>query len=218
MDDTRPAATDAFEVPMFPLGSVCFPRAVLPLHVFEPRYRALVQHCLATDAPFGVVLIERGQEVGGGDTRFGLGTLARIAQAAEAPDGRWAVVAVGVARVQVVEWLPDDPFPRARVVLRPDPPTGSTPDVDVDAVVGAARTALVRVHALRAELGLPAPSGDLLAATDVGDAAWEAAILAPVGPLDAYALLDLDDPVARLHRVTALLEDEIEALQFRLSG
>ena len=216
MDDALPTAPDAFEVPMFPLGSVCFPRAVLPLHVFEPRYRALVTHCLAADAPFGVVLIERGQEVGGGDTRFGLGTLVRIAQAAEAPDGRWAVVAVGVTRVEVVEWLPDDPYPRARVVLRPD---AATPDVaDADAVVGAARTALVRVHALRAELGLPAPNGDLLAATDLVDAAWEAAILAPLGPLDAYALLDLDDPVERLQRITALLADEIEALQFRLSG
>jgi len=49
-------------------------------------------------------------------------------------------------------------------------------------------------------------------------ACWEAAILAPLGPLDAYALLDLDDPVERLQRITALLADEIEALQFRLSG
>ena len=57
-------------LPMFPLGTVLFPYAVLPLHVFEPRYRALTEHCLAGDGCFGVVLIERGSEVGGGDTRF----------------------------------------------------------------------------------------------------------------------------------------------------
>src|SRR4051812_26706984 len=57
-------------LPMFPLGTVLFPHAVLPLHVFEPRYRALVETCLHSDGRFGVVLIERGYEVGGGDARF----------------------------------------------------------------------------------------------------------------------------------------------------
>ena len=65
---------------MFPLGSVLFPHAVLPLHVFEPRYLALVERCLAGDQEFGVVLIERGSEVGGGDVRFSVGTVTRIVQ------------------------------------------------------------------------------------------------------------------------------------------
>ena len=73
---------------MFPLGTVLFPGAVLPLHVFEPRYRALVRDCLAGDREFGVVLIERGSEVGGGDVRVEVGTVARIVQVAEPPDGR----------------------------------------------------------------------------------------------------------------------------------
>ncbi|MET1002223.1 MAG: LON peptidase substrate-binding domain-containing protein, partial [Acidimicrobiia bacterium] len=51
---------------MFPLGSVLFPHALLPLHVFEPRYRVMMRHCLEGDKEFGVVLIERGSEVGGG--------------------------------------------------------------------------------------------------------------------------------------------------------
>jgi len=60
--------------PMFPLGMVHFPGIVLPLRVFEPRYRQLTADCLAGDGEFGVVLIERGWEVGGGDTRFNVGT------------------------------------------------------------------------------------------------------------------------------------------------
>ena len=52
---------------MFPLGSVLFPTMVLPLHIFEERYRALVTDCLAGEQEFGVCLIERGFEVGGGD-------------------------------------------------------------------------------------------------------------------------------------------------------
>lgn len=211
---TDDGTTDAFEIPMFPLGTVLFPHAVLPLHVFEPRYRALVADCLAGDARFGVVLIERGHEVGGGDARFGLGTVTQIVQASETPDGRWALVTVGTQRVRVHEWLPDDPYPRAVVVPRPDPaPTRDAPEAVADA-----RAALVRVHALRAELGLPAHTGDLLREDDVVRLSYEAAILAPLGPLDAHALLDLDDPVERLERVTELLRGEIEVLRFRLSG
>lgn len=211
-----PELTEAFETPMFPLGTVLFPHAVLPLHVFEPRYRALVADCLAGDGRFGVVLIERGHEVGGGDARFGLGTLTRIVQAQELPDGRFALVTVGTERIAVDAWLPDDPYPRARVSVRADvAPDDARAALDA---VDAARAALTKVHALRAELGLPAPTGDLLVTDDVRVASYEAAIMAPIGPLDAYALLDLDDPVARLVRTTELLRDEIEVLRFRLSG
>ncbi len=100
---------------MFPLGTVLMPYAHLPLHIFEPRYRALTRDCLAGDKKFGVVLIERGYEVGGGDTRFSVGTVARIVQAVELPDGRWLLDAVGTERIRVRRWLPDDPYPQAEV-------------------------------------------------------------------------------------------------------
>lgn len=205
---------ERFEIPMFPLGTVLFPHAVLPLHVFEPRYRALVADCLAGDARFGVVLIERGHEVGGGDSRFALGTVTQIVQAGEMPDGRWGLVTVGTERITVHEWLPDDPYPRALVARRAD----GEPARDATAAIAGARDALVRVHALRAELGLPAHTGEVLVSDDVTRASYEAAILAPLGPLDAQALLDVDDPVDRLERTAELLQSEIEVLQFRLSG
>ncbi len=67
----------------------------MPLHVFEPRYRALMRDCLAGDPRFGVVLIERGSEVGGGDERAALGTRGVITRAVELPDGRWLLEVVG---------------------------------------------------------------------------------------------------------------------------
>ena len=100
---------------MFPLGTVLLPSALLPLHVFEPRYRALVRDCLAGDREFGVVLIERGSEVGGGDVRFDVGTRARIVEAAELDDGRWVLILVGDGPGPGATWLPDDPYPRAEV-------------------------------------------------------------------------------------------------------
>src|SRR2546430_9614094 len=85
---TVPFVRGGRALPMFPLGNVLFPHAQLPLHVFEPRYRALAETCLAGDGEFGVVLIDRGSEVGGGDTRFSIGTFARIVASGRVPDDR----------------------------------------------------------------------------------------------------------------------------------
>ena len=104
------------QLPMFPLGNVVLPGELLPLNVFEPRYRQLVLDCLAADAPeFGVVLIERGSEVGGGDVRTSIGTVARIVRVMPLGNGRFEIVAAGLRRVSVLEWLADDPYPRADV-------------------------------------------------------------------------------------------------------
>jgi uncharacterized protein len=209
---------DDVEFPMFPLGTVLFPHGVLPLRVFEPRYRAMVTHCLDHDARFGVVLIERGSEVGGGDTRFRVGTVAQIVQAARTPDGRFSLATVGTERIDIVDWLPDDPYPRAIVRTRVD----VVPEIDATrdgaAICDAVRVFLERVHELRAQLGEPAHSGNVMLSPDLVRASFEGAILAPLGPLDAQALLELDDPVDRLHGLQERLVQEIELLEFRLSG
>src|SRR5690242_20202173 len=114
------------ELAMFPLGTVLLPGQLLPLHVFEHRYRVMVSELLgdvdsraATAAgELGIVLIERGHEVGGGDDRFDAACLARVVQSERAPDGRYALVVVGIAPVTVTEWLDDDPYPRALVSER----------------------------------------------------------------------------------------------------
>ena len=76
------------EVPMFPLGTVLLPGGILPLHVFEDRYRELTEYCLGNQTSFGVVLIERGHEVGGGDVRASVGGLTEIIQHERLSDGR----------------------------------------------------------------------------------------------------------------------------------
>ena len=67
------------------------------------------------------MLIERGFEVGGGDQRFGVGTVARIVEAARTPDGRYLLATVGTERFRVKKWLDDDPFPRAEVDVLGEP-------------------------------------------------------------------------------------------------
>jgi Lon protease-like protein len=204
-------------MPMFPLGTVLFPHAVLPLHLFEERYRTLAETCLRGDGRFGVVLIERGFEVGGGDTRFGVGTVARIVEAARTPDGRFLLATVGTERLRVRRWLDDDPFPRADVELLDDVRVRDTERAG--GLRASVQRLLTRVLAMSAELGdRAAPVEAASLDDDPGRASFEAAALAPIGPLDAQRLLELDDPVVRLEGLETLLTDAAELLQLRLSS
>jgi Lon protease-like protein len=91
------------EIPLFPLHTVLCPGIVLPLHIFEDRYRALTRHCLDTGAPFGVVLIRGGREVGSGRTLAlaGVGALVEIREAGRYPDGRYDLLAAATGRFTI---------------------------------------------------------------------------------------------------------------------
>jgi uncharacterized protein len=201
-------------LPMFPLGTVLVPSAGLPLHVFEPRYRTMVRDCLDGDGEFGVVLIERGSEVGGDDVRSDVGTAARIVEASELPDGRWALIAVGVRRIRVHAWLPDDPYPRAEVVDWPDAPPGPRHG----ALLEATTTLLRRALALSVEAGDAAAPATIELDEDPLLAAYQAVAVAPLGPLDRHTLLCAASPEERLGALGALLRERIEVLELRLGG
>lgn len=199
---------------MFPLGTVVFPHVALPLRVFEPRYRQLTRDCLAGAREFGVVLIERGSEVGGGDQRSSLGTLTSIVDAQEAPDGQWSLVALGTRRVRVTRWLPDDPYPRAELEDLGD---GEWDAAAEQAYPEAVRT-VRRSLALLAELGEPAAPVHVGLADEPFVAAWQLAAISPLGPLDRQQLLAIDGPAERLARLSELVEEECAVLAHRLAG
>ena len=130
-------------MPMFPLGLVLVPGGILPLHVFEPRYRQMVIDCLREDGEpeFGQALITHGREAGGGDERAMVGTIARMLQVDALDDGRYTLIAVGTRRIAVNAWLPDDPYPIADVDEWPDD------DPDAAGLDEAVRQAHDRVRA-----------------------------------------------------------------------
>ena len=201
-------------LPMFPLQSVVVPGMLLPLHVFEQRYRALVRDCLADDRELGVVLIERGSEVGGGDQRSSVGTIARILRAEELNDGRWAVIAAGERRLRVTEWLEDDPYPRAAIEEWPDPPAGPE---DAAAFADAA-VLLRRLLAAKAELDEVAPPPTIELADDPLLGTYQILAVAPIGAFDRQALLCANGPTERLAMLDGVLRDELEVLNARRGG
>ena len=92
------------ELPLFPLKSVVlFPGMVLPLHIFEPRYRELIERCLTEGSPFGVTLIAEGREVGAPARPHTVGTAARIVRSERMEDGRFNITTVGTQRFRVLE-------------------------------------------------------------------------------------------------------------------
>ncbi len=199
---------------MFPLGSVLLPSTVIPLHVFEPRYRALARHCVDGDGLLGVVLIERGSEVGGGDVRFHVGTRARIADAVELDDGRWVMAVVGEERIRVERWLPDDPFPRAEVVSCAEPAFAG----DASPRREELERVLRRVVGSRADLGEPVAGMPEDLSPDPVVAIWQAVALSGLGPLDAQRVLETDGAGERLDLVLTLLREEDDVLAHRLAG
>lgn len=193
-------------LPMFPLGTVLVPRARLPLHIFEPRYTTMMRVCMDGDREFGTVLIERGSEVGGGDTRFNMGTIAHIDEASELPDGRWVVEVVGTMRVRVVQWLPDDPYPRAEVEVVGEIEPGPS-SADLRAHV---EERLRRLFALLAKRAGHDGAPDIALDGDARLAAYQVMALPLVGDLDTYQLLELPSSEDRLARLIEILDGALE--------
>jgi len=202
---------------MFPLGSVLLPGAILPLHVFEPRYRQMVSDCLANDGPpeFGQTLITHGLETGGGDTRAMVGTIARIVEVDALDQSRYALVVVGDRRIKVTDWLVDDPYPLAHVTDWPDVESN---DSDLAERIADLHRRVQTARELAAKLGeggvSPAP---FELADDQVLATYNLGSLAPIGPADRLRILTSQGPIERLKVLGEILDDIVAMLKFRLS-
>lgn len=185
---------------------------VLPLHIFEPRYLQLVDECVTHDEPFGVVLIERGFEVGGGDERFTVGTRARILETADLPDDRKALIAVGTDRFEIDRWLDDDPYPQALVSSRTR--SGDASDLPVAELDQRLR----RLFAVVSESGIDVGPLDYEISEDPALAIDQLCALSPLGQLDRQRLLESTSPSEQGRLLTGMLEEATSLLQAQLGG
>jgi uncharacterized protein len=204
---------------MFPLEVAMLPGEELPLRIFEPRYAALVSDCLAAQDPaFGVVLIAAGREVGGGDTRSDVGALAHITECADFGDGRYRLRCVMGERIRVLEWQPDDPYPRAAVEPWPDQPGEA---VEVDAIREVEDRMIALFERIAAARGGEVNGRDVVAGADAsGDAGmWLYALASrlPMGQADRYAVLSAPTVVARLAALSDAVDTVTAMVEFQLS-
>lgn len=198
---------------MFPLGSVLFPAMPLPLRVFEDRYLQLLARVLQDSPPqFGVVLIERGQEVGGGDVRFDIGTVARIADL-DVRDTQVGVVALGGERFVVERWDEDDPYPVADVRMLPAL-TWDAADESLPGLLAGTEHTVRSGMAAASEYVELAWSPSLELAESPVDAAWQLAAIAPLGPLDQLELLRAETVEQLLRRTAELTTASVDSIRF----
>jgi Lon protease-like protein len=172
-------------MPMFPLGTVLLPAMPLSLRIFEERYLKLLGDLVTSENPeFGVVLIERGQEVGGSDKRMGIGTIASVTNIGTL-DEFYGLESVGSQRFRVNAWLPDDPYPLADVDL--------LPDLIWDDSLTPARvhleTKVRNLLAFASEFGDLQYGADIEFSDDPIDACWQMAGVLPIGQFDHRDLL-----------------------------
>lgn len=97
-------------LPLFPLNTVLFPGMLLPLHIFEERYKLMINRCVEKKQPFGVVLLREGQEVGGHAVPHDVGTTAVIQGVSKLDDGRMNIVTVGRDRFRLRKVRHDEPY------------------------------------------------------------------------------------------------------------
>lgn len=205
-------------MPMFPLEVAMLPGEELPLQIFEPRYVALVQTCLAAEEPaFGVVLIEAGREVGGGDRRSEVGALARIVECSDFGVGRYRMRCVVGERIRVLSWLEDAPYPRAEIEVWPDEADGPLDSAAVFDVEDRIYALYERVAAAR---GAEVHSRDAVLGPLEADPVrrlYDLAARVPMGQADRYAVLSAPSVPARLAALSEAVDTVTAMVEFQLS-
>lgn len=204
-------------MPMFPLGTVLLPAMPLSLRIFEERYLKLLGDLVTSDNPeFGVVLIERGQEVGGTDKRMNIGTIASVTNIGTL-DEFYGLESVGAQRFRVNAWLPDDPYPLADVDLLPD-------------LIWDETLAPARVHLetkVRSLLAFASEFGDLQYGADTEfsddpiDACWQLAGVLPIGQFDHRDLLQsvsAEELISRTLEIVNTADETLRHMMQQQSG
>jgi uncharacterized protein len=200
-------------LPLFPLGAVLFPGALMPLHIFSPRYRLLIRRCMERQRPFGIVLIRSGSEVGAAAEPYEIGTEAKIVAESPLRDGRSYIVTRGERRFRVENLIADaEPYLVGRVRYLGEPEGDSAADRASVAreALGAYLLAVVAVtEDARGERAL----ADELRDAPPSDLAYRIAGSLAVDAPQQQALLELETAAARLEEETRILNRETELLR-----
>lgn len=204
---------------MFPLEVAMLPGEELPLRIFEPRYSAMISDCLAGTGEFGVVLIQAGREVGGGDVRSDVGALARIVEHTDLGGGKYRLRSVLGERIRVIQWLDDAPYPRAQIESWPDE---AGPSITGDDIAGVEDTVMALFERIATARDAELPPREVLLGgpepgQQPGDRLYALASRIPIGQADRYAVLAAPHASARLAALREAVETVAALVEFQLS-
>ncbi len=184
-------------VPLFPLNTVLFPEGVLPLRIFEPRYTDMISECLKSDSGFGVCLIDEGNEVGQAATIHKVGTLARIIDFQREEDGLLGITTIGTERILVLDQAIDDNQLLRGDVRLLDEIDDVVMPVEFELLADMLRQILEKFEIEYADQH-----------ERLRDTYWVGSRLAELLPLELtnrQHILEIDDPVERLHYLQKII-------------
>jgi Lon protease-like protein len=200
-------------IPLFPLGHVLLPSMPLPLHIFEPRYRQLLEDVTARPGPtsFGIVALTKGIEVGtegvGQEPEFAsVGTLAEVLEVQPYEDGASDLFTIGSRRFRIERLIGGKPYLQAEVTYLAETDGDVTPPL---------RDAVARLEAEHARLigELTGQATQVESPADPAQLSYRLAAQLPLTAADRQDLLEQPDTRARLVRLTGLLRREITLLR-----
>ncbi len=196
------------EIPLFPLNIVLFPTMVLPILIFEERYKLMINHCLETESDFGITLIKSGKEVGGPAVPYGVGTIAHISEVEHKQDDKINISVVGRERFSLIDITQETPYMMGRVRTLSDGQSEADEQQVMDRALDIVKSCIRRLLAINGEwvkeIQLPTQAVDL---------SYLVAIRLPGEQLVKQQLLEAENTAQRLRMEIPLLEGEADRLQ-----
>jgi Lon protease-like protein len=197
-------------LPLFPLNTVLFPRMPLPLHVFEERYKQMINRCLQEETPFGIILIKEGEEVGGAAVPEGVGTIARIHAIERLDEGRLHLLTEGTERFRLLDYIADaEPYLVGLVEPLHDEQSDARKLAPL--VSHVSQQFHEYFHTLVATAGVDMPDYEL--PEDPEEFSFVIAAVVRTDMRRRQALLEMTDTAARLRLQKKLLTVEIERIK-----
>jgi Lon protease-like protein len=186
-------------LPLFPLHTVLFPGGPLPLRIFETRYTDMISRCMRDQRPFGVLLIQEGEEAGAVASTVSVGCTARIVDFNALPDGLLGITCVGERKFRVQRvWRAGDGLNLGEVAWLAAEPQRPVP-AEFARLVDIVRRAMSELD-----------EHYELVEKRFDDASWVGSRLAellPVDPSEKQVLLEIDDPIRRLEALASAVPE-----------
>lgn len=206
-----------FELPLFPLNLVLMPMQPLALHIFEERYKQMISQCIATDTPFGIVLLEQGAAEEGRSNKPAvprlIGTTAHITQVQQLPEGRMNIIVVGRERFRVLDFKHDKPYLVGVVEREPLVKDGLiVPDLSIRGL----SKSVTRYLKILEQAGRIQPSMRELPSDPSTLAFLASALLHDISTAQRQTLLESADLVVMIDRLREMYRREVVLLQAML--
>lgn len=195
------------ELPLFPLrGIVLFPGSMLPLHIFEPKYRSMLEDVIARDRRFGVINVDSD------DVMADVGCIAEVVQVEKLGDGRSNIITVGLERFKVVRELETSFYPRALTQIVRD--NASSTELEDD--LAKLSTLLTDIFHFMGRLNLASADASILPKDPKKLSFWVAS-WSPTVPEIKQRLLEIKDTQVRLVHEIAILDEFRNQLRARVA-